>query len=258
MSGFLFNEIIFGPVKSRRLGVSLGINLLPVEYKYCTYNCIYCECGWTKKNESKHVSLPKRSEISEKLKDKLEQLKAEGINPDNITFAGNGEPTIHPEFPEIVDDTILLRNEIFPNASITVLSNASLIHKPKIFKALHKVDNNILKLDAGSEKQFQLINIPNSNMSLAELIERLCLFNGNLIIQTLFLSGNYEGQQIDNTREEEIVLWLGHIKKIGPKLVMIYPIDRETPAHDLNKIPKIKLMEIASRVNALGIKTEVY
>lgn len=258
MSGFLFNEVIFGPVKSRRLGVSLGINLLPIDYKYCTYNCIYCECGWTKKHDSKHLPLPKREEIKILLRQKLEQMQEDGMTPNNITFAGNGEPTIHPDFAKIVDDTILLKNEFSPKALTTVLSNASLIHKPKIFNALLKVDNNILKLDAGSEEQFQRINLPNSKISLAKLVEKLCLFKGNLIIQTLFLSGNYKGQVIDNTTNEEINLWLQHLKKINPKKVMIYPIDRETPAQDLIKIPKEKLMEIASQVNELGIETEVY
>jgi len=258
MSGFLFHEIIFGPVKSRRLGVSLGINLLPVDYKYCTYNCVYCECGWTKKQESKHISLPKRAEIRLKLKQKLEQLQKEKISPENLTFAGNGEPTIHPEFAEIIDDTIQLRNEYFPDALITVLSNGSLIERPNIFGALQKADQNILKLDAGSESQFRHINIPNSSTSLAQHVDNLSKFNGNLIIQSLFLSGNHNGTHIDNTSEEEINLWLDHLKKIKPKLVMIYPIDRETPAHDLDKIPKEKLLQIASRVHDLGIKTEVY
>ncbi len=258
MSGFLFSEIIFGPVKSRRLGVSLGINLLPANYKYCTYNCIYCECGWAREQKSKKLPLPGRIEIFNHLRKKLEQLKKDDFVPENITFAGNGEPTIHPDFAEIVDDTILLRNEFFPKASTTVLSNASLIHKPKIFDTLLKVDNNILKLDAGSDAQFQKINLPNSKIDLDKLVDTLCKFKGELIIQSLFLSGNYKEEQIDNTREEEVSLWLEHLKKINPKLVMIYPIDRETPAQNLNKIPKAKLNEIALRVNQLGIETEVY
>jgi len=258
MSGFLFNEIIFGPVKSRRLGISLGINLLPIDYKYCTFNCVYCECGWNEEHKTNHSPLPKREEIALLLTQKLEQLQNDGVVPDNITFAGNGEPTIHPDFAEIVNDTILLRDKFFPKASTTVLSNASLVHKPKIFNALLKVDNNILKLDAGSEVQFQRINLSNAKTSLAQHVENLCLFKGNLIIQTLFLTGSVGGEMIDNTSEEEVSLWLEHIKRINPKKVMIYPIDRETPAQDLNKISKEKLMEIASRVNALGIKTEVY
>lgn len=258
MSGFLFNEIIFGPVKSRRLGVSLGINLLPTDYKYCTYNCIYCECGWTQKHNSDHLPLPKREEIKIRLQQKLEQMLADEMAPDNITFAGNGEPTIHPEFAGIVDDTIALRDKFFPKATTTVLSNASLIHKSKIFNALLKVDHNILKLDAGSETQFQRINLPNAKISISKLVENLCKFKGDLIIQTLFLSGKYKGENIDNTTDDEVNLWLEHLKKIKPKKVMIYPIDRETPAQDLNKTPKGKLDEIAKKVQTLGIATEVY
>ena len=258
MSGFLFNEVIFGPVNSRRLGVSLGINLLPTNYKYCTYNCIYCECGWNKKHESGHLPLPKREEISKLLKEKLEGLKQEGITPENITFAGNGEPTIHPDFAEIIDDTIAIRNQYLPEAAITVLSNASLSHKSHIHDALLKVDNNILKLDAGSNTQFHRINLANSNTNIDKLVDHLCSYNGDLIVQTLFLKGTHEGEIIDNTTEEEINLWLKHLSRIKPKMVMIYPIDRETPAQDLHKIPKEKLTEIAARVNELGIETEVY
>ncbi len=258
MSGFLFNEVIFGPVKSRRLGVSLGINLLPTNYKYCTYNCIYCECGWNKKHEAGHLPLPKREEISKLLKQKLEELKNDGIKPENITFAGNGEPTIHPDFSAIIDDTIAIRDQYVPEAATTVLSNASLSHKTHIYEALLKVDNNILKLDAGSNTQFHRINLPNSNTTIENLVDHLCSYKGNLIVQTLFLKGTHKGEIIDNTSDEEVNLWLGHLKKIKPKMVMIYPIDRETPAQDLYKIPNEKLMEIAARVNKLGIETEVY
>ncbi len=258
MSGFLFNEIIFGPVKSRRLGVSLGINLLPTEYKCCTYNCIYCECGWTEKKNSKKIPLPKRDEIYSDLKEKLIDLTANKITPDNLTFAGNGEPTIHPEFAGIVEDTIALRNQYFPNASTTVLSNASQIHKAEIINALRKVDNSILKLDAGSNDQFQKINLPSARLSIEKLVKQLCQFNGDLIIQTLFLSGFHNGERIDNTTKEELSLWIEHLKLIKPKLVMIYSLDRETPAKDMLKIPFWKLNEIASSVYQIGIKTEVY
>ncbi|MCP4553611.1 MAG: radical SAM protein [Bacteroidetes bacterium] len=258
MSGFLFNEIIFGPVKSRRLGVSLGINLLPTEYKCCTYNCTYCECGWTEKKNSKKIPLPKRDEIYSDLEKKLIDLTANKITPDNLTFAGNGEPTIHPEFAGIVEDTIALRNQYFPNASTTVLSNASQIYKAEIINALRKVDNSILKLDAGSNDQFQKINLPSAHLSIEKLVQQLCQFNGDLIIQTLFLSGFHNGERIDNTTKEELSLWIEHLKLIKPKLVMIYSLDRETPAKDMVKIPFGKLNEIASSVYQIGIKAEVY
>jgi len=258
MSGFLFNEIVFGPVRSRRLGVSLGINLLPTEYKYCSFNCVYCECGWTEKDSSSKVKLPGRSEIKSLLEKKLKSLQSGGMKPDAITFAGNGEPSIHPEFAGIVEDTIQLRNEYFPEAATTVLSNSSMLHKPEIFEALRKVDKNILKLDAGSDTQFRRINLSNTRLTVEKLVDQLCKFNGDLIIQTLFLKGRNNGETIDNTTDEEINLWLSHLEKIKPKLVMIYPIDRKTPAKGLEKISKEKLEEIAKKVNALGIKTEIF
>lgn len=258
MSGFLFNEIIFGPVRSRRLGVSLGINLLPTEFKYCSFNCVYCECGWTEKESSSKIKLPTRLEIKSLLEKKLKSLQKGGMKPDAITFAGNGEPSIHPEFAGIVEDTIQLKNQYFPEAATTVLSNSSMLHKPEIFEALRKVDKNILKLDAGSDEQFRRINLSNTKLTIEKLVDQLCAFKGDLIIQTLFIKGKNNGGFIDNTTDEEVDLWLSHLEKIKPKLVMIYPIDRKTPEKELDKIPKEKLYEIAKKVNDLGIKTEVY
>ncbi|RLD35954.1 MAG: radical SAM protein, partial [Bacteroidetes bacterium] len=228
MGGFLFDEIIFGPVSSRRLGVSLGVNLLPTDYKFCTFDCIYCECGWTKKTNKK-VVLPTQKEIQERLESVLKERKENQLSIDSITFAGNGEPTLHPDFSEIIDDTIRLRNLYFPNALITVLSNASLIHNTKIIKALLKVDKNILKLDAGTETIFQAINQPNGNLILDDVVNYLKKFQGKLIIQTLFVQGYNQHQGIDNTTEKEVAAWLELLKKIKPESVILYPIERETP-----------------------------
>ena len=259
MSGFLFNEMIFGPVRSRRLGNSLGINLLPTNHKNCTFNCIYCECGWTTKEEDNKRSLPTRNEISEALETKLIQLQAKSNFPDSITFAGNGEPTIHPEFAGIVDDTIALRNKYFPNSEITVLSNSSMIDNADVFNALMKVDNNILKLDAGTEKTFRLINNPRSkSLTLEKIVGNLRKFRQKPIIQTLFVRGEVNGQRVDNTTEKEIEAWLGHINAIRPRYVMIYPVDRETPAPGLEIIPKEELFEIAEKLKQIRVKSSVY
>ena len=258
MSGFLFSDIVFGPVRSRRLGDSLGINLLPVARKFCSFNCIYCECGWTPDETTERKPLPKREEIAQLLEGKLLELKENNMPPDALTFAGNGEPTIHPEFDLIVKDTIALRDKYFPKAYTTVLSNSSMIHKPNIFEALKMVDKNILKLDAGSQEQMERINLPHTSINIESLVDNLSKFNGDVIVQTLFLRGSHNDQIIDNTSEEEIQLWLSHIEKIKPKLVMIYPIDRRTPAKDLEKISKDELQEIAERVHLLGIKTEIF
>lgn len=192
------------------------------------------------------------------LEQKLQELQENNMPPDALTFAGNGEPTIHPEFDLIVKDTIALRDKYFPKAFTTVLSNSSMIHVPKIFEALKMVDKNILKLDAGTQEQFEHINLPGKNLKLENIVNDLIKYKGDVIIQTLFLRGTHNGHIIDNTSETELKLWLGHLKKIKPKLVMIYPIDRRTPAKDLEKISKNELQEIAEQVHKLGLKTEVF
>ena len=169
----LFHDIIFGPVNSRRLGVSLGVNLLPVDMKYCTFNCIYCECGWTKEKSEQGKKLPARELVRERLEEKLISMKAEDQHPDAITFAGNGEPTIHPNFPEILEDTMQLRDKYFPEAGVSVLSNSSTLNKPAVFEALKKTGNSIMKLDAGTEELFRLINGPKSGITLHSIVEKL-------------------------------------------------------------------------------------
>ncbi|MFC1733814.1 radical SAM protein [candidate division KSB1 bacterium] len=258
MSGFLFDKIVFGPINSRRFGLSLGMNLLPTNYKNCTFNCIYCECGWTYQEASENIRLHSRKEIKDALEEKLKMLILKNILPDNITFAGNGEPTIHPEFPEIIFDTLLLRNKYLPRAEISVLSNASMIQNEKVFNSLLSVDNNVLKLDAGTESTFQIINQPVRNLSLDVIVDNLKKFKGNLVIQTLFVKGFYNGQIIDNTQNNEVDAWLGHIKMIKPKYVMIYPIARATPAEDLLKIPHNELELIADKVRKSGFEARVY
>jgi wyosine [tRNA(Phe)-imidazoG37] synthetase (radical SAM superfamily) len=257
MGGFLFDDLIFGPVSSRRLGVSLGVNLLPTDYKFCTFDCIYCECGWTKKTNKK-VVLPTQKEIEERLETVLKQRKKENKPIDSITFAGNGEPTLHPNFSEIIEETIRLRNLYFPEAIITVLSNASLIHNTEIIHALLKVDKNILKLDAGTETTFQAINQPNGNLKLNDVVNYLKKFDGKLIVQTLFVQGFNQHHGIDNTTEEEVTAWLKQLEKINPKSVILYPIERETPENSISKVDIQILNGIADKVQSIGFKTEVF
>ncbi|NSW93558.1 MAG: radical SAM protein [Bacteroidales bacterium] len=258
MGTFLFDRIVFGPVKSRRLGVSLGINLLPSDRKICNFNCIYCECGWTCSTEIKKSSLPRRKEIYEALGHRLQLMKEAGEPPDVITFAGNGEPTLHPEFPDIIDDTIELRNRYLPGVKIAVLSNASTIDRPAIREALLKADLNILKLDSALDVTVRTHNQPRININVADLIENLKKFDGKLIIQTLFLRGTFNGKIIDNTTPEEIEAWLKVLEEIKPSEVMIYTISRDTPAgRDLQKVPLKELRHIASMVKRIGIKTRV-
>ena len=258
MGTFLFDEIIFGPVTSRRLGVSLGINLLPTKRKICNFNCIYCECGWTKYRGEETGHLPKREEVFDALNRKLSDMKDKDQKPDVITYAGNGEPTLHPAFPGIIDDSITLRNRYFPGTKIAVLSNATTITNPAIKDALLKIDMNILKLDSSFDETIRLHNQPRFELKAGELIGNLRKFDGKLIIQTLFLRGRINGRIIDNTTPEEINGWLLALELIKPSSVMIYTISRDTPDGGLlMKIPPEELRHIASRVEKLGIQTQV-
>jgi wyosine [tRNA(Phe)-imidazoG37] synthetase (radical SAM superfamily) len=258
MATFLFDKIIFGPVKSRRLGVSLGINLLPGRKKVCNFNCVYCECGWTPSPEKEGGYLPRREEVAQALDARLQEMKYRGQKPDVITFAGNGEPTLHPDFSKIIDDSIMLRNKYFPGTKIAVLSNSTTITKPSVKNALLKIDMNILKLDSAFDLTIHKHNQPRVNVKVEELIENLKKFNGQLIIQTLFLRGIYRGKLIDNTTPEEVNAWLKAIEKIRPSEVMVYTISRDTPEEgQLRKIPLAELKNIASKVEELGIQTHV-
>jgi wyosine [tRNA(Phe)-imidazoG37] synthetase (radical SAM superfamily) len=258
MSGILFDEIVFGPVKSRRFGISLGINLLPLQGKLCSFNCIYCECGLNETSKKQKPALFKAAEINASLQSRFEALKTDGLHPDNITFAGNGEPTLHPEFGIIIENTIRLRDEFFPNAKITVLSNATRLDRENVKNALLQIDNNVLKLDAGTNGTFLAINRPTNLITLEKVVEELKKFEGHLVIQTMLIRGEVEGIQVDNTTENELSLYLGHLQEIKPKLVMLYPIDRQTPYRTLEKVPESEFAALAARIEEMGIKAEVF
>lgn len=253
----LCNDIVFGPIKSRRFGVSLGINLLPLENKVCNFNCIYCECGWTDLKQIKIVYFS-FEKIIEAIKNRFKELFQQKTKVDSITFAGNGEPTMHPDFLKIIETIIDLRNKYLPDVSITILSNSALLANKKVMHALLLADKRVMKLDAGSNELLNAINIPLSKRDIKWYIEKLKSFNGNVIIQTIFLKGNYNGKFIDNTTSKEVNLWIKALTEIQPKEVMIYTIDRETPVKELEKVPSEKLNEICELVNKQGIKANVY
>ncbi len=258
MATFLFDQTIFGPIISRRLGVSLGINLLPTDTKLCTFDCIYCECGWNPEMGKIRPTLPKRQEVKSLLRQKLLELAKTSLLPDVITFAGNGEPTLHPDFGAIIDDTIHLRNELSPKSKIAVLSNSTMLHKASVVVALKKIDDNILKLDSAVLETIMLLNKPVGRFNLPKLVSNLKQFDGDLIIQTMFLKGSFDGVKFDNTTDFEIEEWIGLLKKIQPKEVTIYSIARDTPAENLIGIPLEKLEEIARRVEqASSIRVQV-
>ncbi|HSO89195.1 MAG TPA: radical SAM protein [Draconibacterium sp.] len=257
MPTFLFDKIVFGPVKSRRLGVSLGINLLPTNIKVCSFDCIYCECGRNPEKYEEKAVLPSRIEVQQNLKKKLEEMIAENQLPDVITFAGNGEPTLHPDFAGIIDDTIELRNQLTPKARIAVLSNATMIHKKEVFQALLKIEDNIQKLDSAFEETIKLLDCPNKSFSLSKTVDQLIVFHGKVIIQTLFVRGTYKGQRVDNTTEKEISAWIELLKIIKPSQVMIYTIARDTPIDTLEKVSLHDLNAIAKQVKSVGFDVQV-
>ena len=257
MATFLFDKIIFGPVKSRRLGVSLGINLLPVNVKVCSFDCIYCECGWTPNKYKEKAKLPSREEVSQKLEKKLKEMASNSELPDVITFAGNGEPTLHPEFAGIIDDTIELRNQFSPNARIAVLSNATMLHKPAVFEALLKIEDNIQKLDSAFESTVRIMDCPRGNFNLDKVVDQLTRFGENVIIQTMFLQGSFKNHKIDNTTEKEVSAWLELVKKIKPAQVMIYTIARDTPVETLKKASSQMLDSIAKKVEEAGFDVQI-
>ena len=235
----------------------MGINLLPPDGKLCSFNCVYCECGLNEERRT-NTRLPGREETREALRQKLVEMRAEGLKPDVITFAGNGEPTLHPDFGGIIDDTIALRDELCPSAKIAVLSNATMIRRPEVFRALSRVDDNILKLDSVLDSRIRQIDVPNlPNFSFEELKKQLCRFEGNLIIQTMFLRGEVNGEPVDNMTEEEIAGWLDALREIRPKQVMIYTIDRETPLKGLRKASPEDLDGIARRAREAGFDVTV-
>ena len=248
----LYDNIIFGPIRSRRLGLSLGVNLLPVESKLCSFDCIYCECGWNDEHPGKR-RFNAREDVRNMLDETLQKMVADGTPPDVITFAGNGEPTMHPDFENIIADTIALRDKHCPQAKVSVLSNATQIHREDVRRALLRVDNNILKLDSAFDETVQLVNKPQGAYTVARTVELLKAFEGNLILQTMFLRGEYLGKRVDNTTEEEVAAWLQLVEQIRPKQVMVYSLDRDTPCQTLEKVEKEELREIAARVESLGI-----
>lgn len=257
MSTIIFDKIVYGPIHSRRLGISLGMNLFPTDGKLCTFDCIYCECGFNKDHKPR-LSMPRREEVKKALAEKLDAMRSEGLVPDVITFAGNGEPTMHPDFAGIIDDTIAIRNEHCPSAKIAVLSNSTMLHKEEVFQALCKIEDNIMKLDSVLDKRIRQINDPNQpGFCFEKLLDNLCRFNGKLIIQTMFLHGERNGESVDNLTDEEISGWIEALKKIRPLKVMIYTIDRETPLKTLSKATKEELDAIAEKARREGFEVSV-
>lgn len=256
MSTVIYDSPIFGPIHSRRLGISLGINLLPKGGKFCSFDCIYCECGLNSERRTRNP-LPTADEVIDGLRRKLQKMQQEGIVPDVLTFAGNGEPTLHPHFAEIAARVREVRNELCPSAKMSILSNATQVRRPEIREALMLFDNAILKLDTVDPAYINNVDQPQGHYEVEEQIESLALMQGRCIIQTMLMGGTYKGQSTDNTGDAYIAPYLEALRRIRPRQVMLYTLDRETPVQGLVKAPREKMEAIADRIRALGIETSV-
>ena len=253
----LFESIVYGPIHSRRLGVSLGMNLMPCNGKLCTFNCIYCECGFNQ--PFPHPILPTVSEVAAALEKKLHELAQEGIRPDVITFSGNGEPTLHPDFEGIIRETCRLRDRYCPAAKVSVLSNATQLGREDVVRGLKRCDNRILKLDSAIQETMLRIDDPtNKHLTVETIMQGLEQFDGDFVLQTCFLRGTLpDGSAIDNTTDEELAAWYAAVRRLRPKQVMIYVIDRATPVKTLEKIAPEQMHRIAQPLQAEGIDVQV-
>ena len=258
MQTVLFHNTVFGPIHSRRLGISLGINLMPNDGKVCSFDCLYCEAGFNAQGPGRD-GIPSRESVKRQLKKKLEQMQADGQGLDVITFSGNGEPTLHPHFKEVVHDVLMLRDRYFPNAKVSVLSNATMAGKASVAEALRTVDNNILKLDSAIAATMRALNRPTSPNVIPEgVIADLKAFEGQCIVQTMMLRGDYDGHHIDNTTDAEVEALIAAYRDIAPREVILYSIDRKTPAENLEQIPIDELKTIGNRIQeATGIPVQV-
>ncbi len=258
MQTVLFHETIFGPIHSRRLGTSLGVNLTPNDGKICTFDCLYCEAGFNAQGPGT-TGMPDRATVARLLEEKLAAMRADGAGLDVITFSGNGEPTVHPEFEGVIDDTLRLRDKYYPQAKVSVLCNTTLAGRPAVARALRRVDNNILKLDSAVDSTMQLIDRPGRGASLtvSELIDTIRPFGRQCIVQTMMLRGEHDGHRVDNTTDAEIDALIDAYRQIGPLRVMLYSIDRKTPAEHLQKVPLDELEQIADRIRRAGIDVQV-
>ncbi len=252
MATFLWEEIVFGPIISRRVGRSLGINLLPREAKVCTFDCVYCECGGLKRGAGKHP-LPTFSEVRDAICGKFEALAAAGQGVDSISFTGNGEPTLHPDFAAIIDVTLSARSRWFPEAVVSVFSNATMLDRAEVVAALKKVDNPILKLDCALDDMAAVMNRPRGGYSVAKAIEGMKAFGGDFVMQTMLV----RGPVVDNTTPAALAAWYDVVRQVHPREIMLYSVDRDTPVSGIEKVPAADLASAAAPLAAEGFNVKI-
>lgn len=245
-----FDDIVFGPIRSRRLGSSLGVNILPSKGKLCNFDCVYCECGWNRDGVSDR-KFPTLAEVEEALESKISTLAADGVPVDSITFSGNGEPTVNPDFPEIIDVVLRLRDRFYPSAKVSVLSNATMLDRNEVFEALRKVDNPILKIDAPNDALVTMINKPQGSYSLENVVARMAEFKGDFVLQTMFLrSPDFDlGQTVED--------WRNIVRRLKPREIMVYTIDRETPDKTLQKYTVEQMTEFVKPLQDEGYVIQI-
>ena len=248
----LREKLVFGPIFSRRLGSSLGINLLPENGKLCNFDCVYCECGWNRYGRE-DTRLPQPAELRSELERVLADCLEKGVRIDSITFSGDGEPTLNPHFPEMIDITLELRDKYFPDSVVSVLSNATLISRPGVREALMRVDNPILKLDAGIDSLALKMNQPSGHYSVRETVEAMKSFNGNFVLQTMFL----KGPGINSLAADNLEAWRNIVRELRPREVMMYTLDRPAPAEGLEKVPVESMEEAATPLIQEGFKVQI-
>ncbi len=248
----LREETVFGPIHSRRLGNSLGVNLLPRNGKVCNFDCIYCECGWNKDGVGGEA-LPTAAQVRSALEDKLAALLLDGTAIDSITFSGDGEPTLNPEFPRIIDDTLALRDTYCPGAKVSVLSNATRVHIPEVFDALSKVDNPIMKIDAPTNELVRLINNPAPGYDVASVVEALKRFKGDFCLQTMFL----RSPAFHSDAPEVLDGWKAIVRELRPRQIMVYTIDRPTPQSGLDKFTPQQMRDAVSDLIKDGFNIQI-
>ena len=248
----LREETVFGPIFSRRLGTSLGINLLPEKGKFCNFDCIYCECGWNRDGRG-DTTLPSAEKVRHDLSNKLQDLYADNVKVDSITFSGDGEPTLNPDFPQIIDDTLRLRDQYAPTAKVSVLSNATRVHLPEVFAALVRVDNPIMKIDAPTNTLVAKINNPAPGYDVARVVEALRQFQGNFILQWCLL----RSPDFDSTSNDVVLPMLDIIRLLHPREVMAYTIDRPTPAQNLSKVSPDEMRRLLQPIIDEGFQVQI-
>lgn len=259
MATFLWSDIVFGPIHSRRVGTSLGINLLPLSGKLCSFDCVYCECGAMSSGIPREKRrMPSLGQVEDAMSSRFAELHAEGVKVDSISFTGNGEPTLHKDFPAIVDKVVELRDKYFPQAVISVFSNSTTVGRPGVFDALMKVDNRIMKVDCSDAGIVELVNRPAGHFSLEKVLKDLERFNGDFILQTMFFKGSLGGREVDLTEPGLVAGWSDIVRRLHPSKIMAYSLDRDTPVAGLRKVSREELQAITAPLRDEGFEIEIF